>query len=45
MIFNVLTVFRELYMSPLKYGIVSKAIKTKKIKINLYSYSDFLKEK
>ena len=45
MIFNVLTVFRELYMSPLKYGIVSKAIKTKKIKINLYSYGDFLKEK
>ena len=32
MIFNVLTVFRELYMSPLKYGIVSKAIKTKKLK-------------
>ena len=42
MTFNVLTVFREIFRSPLKYGILSKAIKSKVIKINLYSYSDFL---
>ncbi|HIC76783.1 MAG TPA: tRNA (guanosine(37)-N1)-methyltransferase TrmD [Candidatus Dadabacteria bacterium] len=43
MIFNVLTVFREIFRSPLKYGILSKAIKKNKIKINLYNYNDFLK--
>ena len=43
MIFNVLTVFREIFRTPLKYGILSKAIKTNKVMVNLYSYSDFLK--
>ena len=44
MIFNIITLFREIFKSPLKYGIVSRAIKNNKIKINLYSYNDFLKE-
>ena len=43
MIFNVLAVFREIFRTPLKYGILSKAIKTNKVTVNLYSYSDFLK--
>lgn len=43
MIFNVLTVFRDIFRTPLKYGILSKAIKANKVKVNLYSYSDFLK--
>ena len=42
MIFIVLTVFRELYMSPLKYGIVSKAIKPLNTMLNLLNKITFL---
>ena len=42
MIFNILSVFKEMLKPSLKYGIISKAIKNKKIKVNLYSYNDFL---
>ena len=31
MIFNIITLFREIFKSPLKYGIVSRAIKNNKI--------------
>ena len=44
MIFNVLTVFRELIKPSIKYGILSKAIKNKKIKVNIFSYSDYLND-
>lgn len=42
MIFNILTVFRELIKPSLKYGVLSKAIKNKNIRVNLFSYSDYL---
>ncbi|MDG2445803.1 MAG: tRNA (guanosine(37)-N1)-methyltransferase TrmD [Thermodesulfobacteriota bacteirum] len=42
MIFNILSVFKEMLKPSIKYGIISKAIKNKKIKVNLYSYNDFL---
>ena len=42
MIFNILSVFKEMLKPSLKYGIISRAIKNKKIKVNLYSYDDFL---
>jgi tRNA (guanine37-N1)-methyltransferase len=44
MIFNILSVFKEIIKPSLKYGILAKAIKKKKIKVNLYSYSDYLKD-
>ena len=42
MIFNILSVFREIIKPSLKYGVLSKGIKNNKIKVNLFSYSDFL---
>ena len=44
MIFNILTVFRELIKPSLKYGVLSKAIKKNKIKVNIFSYSDYLND-
>ena len=44
MIFNILSVFRELIKPSLKYGVLSKAIKRKKIKVNIFSYSDYLND-
>ena len=44
MIFNILSVFNEIIKPSLKYGVLSKAIRSKKIKVNLFSYSNFLKE-
>ena len=44
MIFNILSVFRELIKPSLKYGVLSKAIKKKKIKVNIFSYSDYLND-
>ena len=44
MIFNILSVFKEIIKPSLKYGILAKAIKKKKIKVNLYSYSDYIKD-
>ena len=42
MIFNILSVFNQLIKPSLKYGILGKAIKSKKIKVNLFEYSNFL---
>ena len=44
MIFNILSVFRELIKPSLKYGVLSKAIKKNKIKVNIFSYSDYLND-
>ena len=44
MIFNILSDFRELIKPSLKYGVLSKAIKRKKIKVNIFSYSDYLND-
>ena len=44
MIFNILTLFPELFIPLKEYGIIGKAIKEKKISLNLINIRDFSKD-
>ncbi len=45
MIFDILTIFPEFYKSPLKVGLISKAIEKGIIKVNIHNLRDFSKNK